>query len=205
MSAAAACLLARLSPGGLTPEAADSRLLALARRGDPSALDELVRRHQTVVYNLAYRMLRQREDAEDVTQEAFLKAFEALPRLKDDAAFRSWLSRIAANLCLMRLRSRPERAGLPSEVDRMPAYGRSESHSGADVAISVRDAIAQLPPKYRLAVVAFYIEGRSYKEAARLTGVPVLTLKTRLYRARRMLRDLLGPLVLREGNPEDEM
>jgi len=205
VSGAAACLLARLSPGSVAPDVADSNSVALARRGDPSALDELVRRHQTVVYNLAYRMLRHREDAEDVTQEAFLKAFEALPRLKDDAAFRSWLCRIAANLCLMRLRSRPERAELPTDVEAMPAYEQSESRSGVEVAISVRDAIAQLPPKYRLAVVAFYMEGRSYKEAARLAGVPVLTLKTRLYRARRMLRDLLGPSVLREGNPNDEM
>lgn len=206
MSGAAACLLARLSPGSVAPDVADSNCVALARRGDPSALDELVRRHQTVVYNLAYRMLRHREDAEDVTQEAFLKAFEALPRLKDDAAFRSWLSRIAANLCLMRLRSRRSRSELPADAQDWPSdHSRCESQSSSDAAISVRVAIAQLPPKYRLAVVAFYMEGRSYKEAARLAGVPVLTLKTRLYRARKMLRDMLGPSALREGNPDDEM
>jgi len=206
VSALAACLLARLSPAGLASPAADSRLMALARRGDPSALDELVRRHQTVVYNLAYRMLRQREDAEDVTQEAFLRAFEVLPRLKDDAAFRSWLSRIAANLCLMRLRSRHSRTLLPADAQDWPDdHAGRENQSSAEAGIAVRAAIAQLPPKYRLAVVAFYMEGRSYKEAARLAGVPVLTLKTRLYRARRMLRRLLGPAVLKEGNPDDEM
>jgi RNA polymerase sigma-70 factor (ECF subfamily) len=206
VNSAAACLLARLSSSGSAPGAADTRLLALARGGDPSALDELVRRHQRHVYNLAYRMLRQREDAEDVTQEAFLKAFEALPRLKDDAAFRSWLCRIAANLCLMRLRSRPRRTELLADTQDWPSdHAPCESQSNSEAAISVRVAIAQLPPKYRLAVVAFYMEGRSYKEAARLTGVPVLTLKTRLYRARRMLRGMLGPSELREGKPDNEM
>jgi len=197
MNAAAACLLARLSPSGLAPGAADSGLIALARRGDPSALDELVRRHQNRVYNLTYRMLRQREDAEDVTQEAFLKAFQALPRLKDDAAFRSWLCRIAANLCLMRLRSRPH-AETPWDA-AAEAEQAAEQDVAPEIVEKLRNAMADLPPKYRLAVIAFYIEGRSYNEAARMAGVPVLTFKTRLYRARRMLRDLLSEKLAAEG------
>lgn len=166
----------------------DAALIARARKGDPSALDEIVRRHQTRVYNLAYRMLRQREEAEDVTQEAFLRAFDALPRLRDDASFRSWLCRIAANLCLARLRSTARQA----EVATDPSLLAEPQAPTPEIIAQVRAAIARLPPKYRLAVVAFYLEGRSYREAARLAGVPVLTLKTRLYRARRMLRDLLG-------------
>ena len=206
MNPEAACLRSWLLMFSGPRHAADMTLVARARRGDPSALDELVQRHQGRIYNLAYRMLRQSEDAEDVTQEAFLKAFQALSRLKDDAAFRSWLSRIAANLCLMRLRSRPRRTEpLADARERSGDDRQSEHWSSGDIATSVRDAIAQLPAKYRIAVVAFYMEGRSYKEAARLTGVPVLTFKTRLYRARRMLRNLLGPSLLREGNLRDEM
>ena len=145
------------------------------------------------MFNLAYRMLRQREDAEDITQEAFLKAFDALHRLRDDKALGSWICRIAANLCMGRLRSRARRAEMPQEPSSLEeAAQRFEDWTALDSAARVRDAIAHLPPKYRLAVIAFYLEGRSYDEAARVAGVPVLTLKTRLYRARRMLRDLLG-------------
>jgi len=194
MNVVEACLLARLPTADDFRQALpDSSIIASARRGDRSALDELVRRHQNRIYNLAYRMLRQREDAEDVTQEAFLKAFEALPRLRHDAAFRSWLSRIAANLCLMRLRSRPEPTAVATDVETPSGdTGRDERWSGREIAVSIRDAIALLPPKYRLAVVAFYVEGRSYEEGARLAGVPRLTFKTWLYRARRMLRDALA-------------
>jgi len=190
MNVEAACLRScLLMLGGLQQERADASIVEGARRGDPSALDELVRRHQNRIYNLAYRMLRQAEDAEDVTQEAFLKAFAALPRLKNDGAFRSWLCRIAANLCLMRLRSRPRCIELAEDATADDTC--SADCSDLD-AWQVREAVAKLPPKYRLAVVAFYVEGRSYAEGARLAGVPVLTFKTRLYRARKMLRDLLG-------------
>ncbi len=171
-------------------EVADAEIIARARRGDPSALDELVRRHQGRIYNLAYRMLRQAEDAEDVTQEAFLKAFAALPRLKDDRAFASWLGRIAANLCLMRLRSPARRAEVPMDPAVIPTDGALPALS-LEVGGHVREALDRLPPKYRLAVIAFYLEGRSYQEGARLAGVPLLTFKTRLYRARRMLRRAL--------------
>jgi RNA polymerase sigma-70 factor (ECF subfamily) len=196
MSMLGICALARMAAGDFREALPDANILALARRGDPSALDELVRRYQSRIYNLAYRMLRQREDAEDVTQEAFLKAFEALPRLKDDAAFRAWLSRIAANLCLMRLRSRSH---AEAPWDAVAQADQASQHDATPEIIErLRTAMAELPPKHRLAVVAFYIEGRSYNEAARLAGVPVLTFKTRLYRARRMLRDMLSDALAAE-------
>ena len=167
----------------------DPGLIAKARRGDPSALDEVVRRHQTRIYNFAYRMLRRREEAEDVTQEAFLKAFEALPRLRDDASFGAWVCRIAANLCLARLRSGALRFEVPTDPSILPEPGGARDDSlSLEVIGDVLGAIALLPPKYRLAVVAFYLEGRSYQEAARSAGVPLRTFKTRLYRARNILR-----------------
>ena len=162
----------------------DAALVARARRGDPSAFDGIVRRHQTRIYNLAYRMLRNREDAEDVTQEAFLRAFESLPRLRDQAAVSAWISRIAANLCVNWLRSRAR-----SEVPVDPADLQPDLPGGGlDPAADARQAVDSLPPRYRLAVVAFYLEGRSYDEAARNLGISVRALKTRLYRARNMLR-----------------
>jgi len=175
------------------PGRTDAGLVARARKGDPSALDEIVRRHQTRVFNLACRMLRNREEAEDVAQEAFLRAFDALPRLRDDASFGSWLCRIAANLCLARLRSAAWRAEVPTDPSLLPGLEADRRDAPTpDFSDAVRSAITRLPPKYRLAVVAFYLEGRSYAEAARAFGMPVRTFKTRLYRARKMLRDTLG-------------
>lgn len=163
----------------------DAALVAQARQGDPSAFDEIVRRHQTRIYNLAYRMLRNREDAEDITQEAFLRAFESLPRLRDRAAVGAWISRIAANLCVNRLRSRTH-----SEVPVDPAELQPDlPGGGVDAAAEAGQAVDSLPPRYKLAIVAFYLEGRSYDDAARSLGISVGALKTRLYRARSMLRD----------------
>jgi RNA polymerase sigma-70 factor (ECF subfamily) len=177
------------------PRAA-AQLVARARNGDPSAFDEIVRCHQKQVYNLAWRMLRNREDAEDVTQEAFLKAFESLPRLRDNVAMAAWICRITANLCLSRLRSQQHQMETPTDpcsVALTPTGGVADDVQTAQV---VYQGLAQLPPEYRLAVVACYLEGRSYEEAAGLAGVGVRTFKTRLYRARRRLRDLLAPALL---------
>jgi RNA polymerase sigma-70 factor (ECF subfamily) len=173
----------------------DAALVARARRGDPSAYEEIVCRHQTRIYNLVYRMLRSREDAEDVTQEAFLRAFESLPRLRDRAAVGAWISRIAANLCVDWLRS-PARLEIP--VD--PAHFHDAILPGGafDAPAHARQAVRELPPRYRLAVVAFYLEGRSYADAARTLGISVRALKTQLYRARSMLRDSV-----RESGPGD--
>jgi len=194
MNAQAAHLNAWLLMAGVHGRAhSHLKLIERARRGDPAAFEEIVRQHENRIYNLAYRTLRHREDAEDITQEAFLKAFEALARLREEASFGRWLYRIAANLCIARLRSAARNAEVPAdpfaisemreEIEHRSAIWRSEDIQGA---------VARLLPKYRLALAAFYIEGRSYEEAARLAGVPVRTFKTRLYRARKMLRQLLA-------------
>lgn len=169
------------------------QLIARARNGDPSAFDEIVRGHQKQVYNLAWRMLRSREEAEDVTQEAFLKAFESLPKLRADAAVEAWICRITANLCLSRLRSQRYQMEAPADPGFVFSTPMGSVAADVQTAQLVHQALAQLPQEYRLAVVACYLEGRSYEEAARLSGVGVRTLKTRLYRARRRLRDLLAP------------
>ncbi len=170
----------------------NARLLERARRGEPEAFEEIVKQHQGRVYNLAYRMLRRREDAEDVTQEAFLKSFEALPRLRNVESFAAWLNRIAANLCMARLRKASAREA-PTDPASLTEQAEEETR-WADLQMreNIKDALAQLPPRYRLAIASFYLEGRSYEEAARIAAVPVRTFKTWLYRARRMLREILN-------------
>jgi RNA polymerase sigma-70 factor (ECF subfamily) len=169
-------------------------LVARARRGDPSAFDEIVRRHQRQVYNLAYRMLRRHEDAEDVTQEAFLRAFESLPRLQEEGAVGAWVCRIAGNLCVSWLRAKERRREVSADLQHLPAQ-ETVGPETEEIVRRTREAVARLPPRYRLAIVAYYLEGRSYKEAARAAGVAVRTLKTRLYRARKMLREMLTATV----------
>lgn len=165
------------------------RALTRARRGDPSAFEEIVRRHQHRVYNLAYRMLRDHDDAEDLTQEAFIRVFQSLPRLRHDRALGAYISRVAANLCLTWLRTRrrhPEQITNPTDLASVPAPTGPECHERLHAAIS------DLAPKYRLAITVFYLEGCSYKEAAHILGITRRALKTRLCRARALLKKALS-------------
>jgi len=172
-------------------EAEDQRRLARARQGESAAFEEIVRQHQPRLYRLAYRMLRHREEAEDVAQEALLKAFESLPSLRHSGALRAWLDRITVTLCLSRLRSASHRREFASECLLFrPAEGPAQD----DVEFSrlVREVVSQLPPRYRSLIQACYLEGRSYHEVAGLAGIELSAVKTRLFRARRCLRARLA-------------
>ncbi len=183
---AAFLLLARGRPDASD----DAALVARAREGDPSGFDEIVRRHQRRVYNLAYRMLHHPEEAEDITQEAFVAAYQRFAQLRDPESVGAWICRIAANLCLDRLRSPGHRSEVLMPAPEMADTGVMDERT-AESAERIRGAMADLPPKYRLAVVAYYLLGHSYEEAARMIGVGVRTFKTRLYRARQRLALLL--------------
>jgi len=184
-------------------ERADADLVARLRRGDPSAFEQVVRQHQQRVYNLAFRMLRRHEDAEDVTQEAFLKAFEALPRFRGEAAVGTWVCRIAANLCVSWLRSKARRGEVTTDPTAIQDHQKDVADPAAgELARAARAAVAQLPAKYRLAVTAYYLEGRSYEESARVVGVRVRALKTQLHRARKMLREMVRDAPFRAGEVE---
>jgi RNA polymerase sigma-70 factor, ECF subfamily len=182
-----------LMMNGLGQAASEStQLVTRARRNDPDAIEQLIRLYQNRILTLAFRMLRNREDAEDIAQEAFLKAFAQLQRLHDDAAFGAWVGRIAANLCLAKLRHKSAKAEILTDPTVLCAQAdNAEQWIDHQEAEAIRNAVAQLPTKYRWALVSFYVEGRSYEETAKLAGIPTLTLKTRLYRARQLLRDKL--------------
>lgn len=179
------------TPDAAPAASADERaLVSAARRGSGDAMAEIVRRYQARVHTLAYRMLRDREAAEDIVQETFLRVLRGLPRLRDDGALRPWIMRIAANLVVALARQRAYDDRALAEAARA---AETEWHDHVDPALAadVHRAVAQLPPHYRLAVVAYYLEGKSYLEAARGLGLPVGTLKVRLFRARAMLRQAL--------------
>lgn len=187
------CLALKLLRAALYRESdRDSDLVARALHGDPTAFDELVRRHQKRIYNLSYRMLRRHDDAEDVTQEAFLKAFQTLNRLRDKAAFGSYVGRITANLCVawVRRKQRDPATSVPGEslADTLADPNDGEV---SEIGRRIHEAITRLPPTERLAIVAYYLGDRSYEEAAQLLGIGLRAFKTRLYRARKRLREML--------------
>ena len=158
--------------------------------GDISAFGGIVRRWQGPLVNLAYRFCRDRGHAEDMTQEAFLRAFHGLGTWRREAAFSTWLFALATNL----YRSRLKRAGavmIPLDEIAEPRDPRPEAGDLAerDEEEDLRRAVLALPAKYRDALILFYFHEMDVAAAARSLGVPEGTVKARLSRGRNMLRD----------------
>lgn len=182
-------------------DAIDLRLVERCQRGHADAFRELVDRYQTRIFNMAYRMLHDREEAEDITQEAFLNVFRAIDSFKGDR-FSPWIYKIASNLCLDRLRRRrlptvsldaPVNADMDvaREIADSTSLPEEEALSEA-LGVDIQRAIDSLPERYRVVTVLRHIEDLSYEEIAEVLGIPLGTVKTRLFRAREMLRARLS-------------
>lgn len=186
--------------GGTEERALVARTLA----GDDDAFAALVRIHQATVYNIAYRMVGQRETAQDLAQEAFLRAFKALDTFDLKRPFGPWLYRIATNLSINWVK----RARLPTvSLDAPhPAVGNDAEplaipdtsaepaarFAQAEMQTQLRKAILSLPPDYRVVIELRHFQEMSYEEVAEALNAPIGTVKTRLFRARRLLRDRLS-------------
>jgi RNA polymerase sigma-70 factor, ECF subfamily len=168
-----------------------------AQAGDRDAFAALVQRYVKRVHDLARRMLRDEQEAEDVTQQAFWNAWRALDRFDASRPFRHWLLRIASNLCRNRFASRRRRPADRARGGDDPAPDPAAPPAGAGdpdpAGPLVRAAIEALPERYRLPVVLHYLQGCSLEEISEITQVPVATVKTHLHRGRAALRDLLAP------------
>jgi RNA polymerase sigma-70 factor, ECF subfamily len=173
--------------------AGDETLVRSAQRGDTEAFAGLVDEHQRFVYNLALRALGDPAEAEDVSQEAFVRAWQALPNFRGQARFRTWLYRIVTNLCYNRLpRLRRDLSALgdevaeavPDEVWADPA-GAVESEERR---VFLHRQIEALPESYRLLVTLRFQQELSYDEIASVLSLPLGTVKTGLFRARARLR-----------------
>lgn len=186
---------------------ADRELVQAVLRGDRRQFAGLVQRYQRDIYNLAYRSTHNRQDAEDITQEVFLRAFRSLARYDETRPFRSWLYAIAVNVCrdwARRQASRPREAPLEGSAGEeagrspeLPADGPlpAEVAAARDMQRQVQAALMELDPEYRLLVILFYVRGMSQAEIAEVTGLPLTVVKNRLYRARQRLRAILAPAV----------
>ncbi len=174
----------------------DELLVYRARDGDLRAYEVLIQRYQDKVYNLAARMINNREDAHDLVQETFIQIYKSLRHFRGDCSFGTWLYRVATNKCLDFLRrKKPEQVFHPaSEKDELIADSRDgpeESLLKEEEAYVVRKALASLPRNYRIVLVLHHYQLLGYKEIAEILDLPVKTVATRLYRARRILREKL--------------
>jgi RNA polymerase sigma-70 factor (ECF subfamily) len=187
------------APGESPRELADDRsLVDWATQGDRDAFGVLVRRHQDRAFNLAYRVLRNREDALDVAQEAFVKAYGSLAGFKREASFTTWLHRIVVNLAIDYLRRRRRSEG--TEYDDRRAASRktaAEAEAADDPAGELEmkqmrallaRGIAALPPAQRAVLVLREIEGMSYDDIAKAVGCSLGTVMSRLFYGRRKLQ-----------------
>ncbi len=181
----------------------DRPLVTEAAAGSREAFDELVRRHQARIFNLARALAGEDGEAEDLAQDAFIRAWRAIGRFRGESTFRTWLYRVALNVIHSHLARRSRRRIVWGwwDATHTPEPRSPKSERGADLEADVarRDAIdralATLPPALRSAVTLRDIEGLEYKEIADLLGVPIGTVMSRIFRARSRLRPLLEPLI----------
>lgn len=181
---------------------ADEELIALARSGEQAAFGEFVERHSRTVYRWMARSVGEQE-AEDLTQEVFLKAFRGLDRFRGEAPPRAWLASIADNSVKNRYRARGRfrrifagSADVPECPDAIADERSPEEHAGSGEARAlVTDALRKLCPEYRMPVVLRDLEDWSYEEIAASLAIPVGTVKSRIARGRGQLRTILLPML----------
>jgi len=188
---------------GESTQAEDAKLVARCRQGDQVAFDALYSRHCSWVLNLCYRLTGNLDDAQDVTQNAFLRAYRALGRYDGRAAFSTWLYRVAVNVCMDELKRRGRQPVAISSLlgDDDPVPQISDPAPALDEALLARErrrallaAIYSLPAKHRAVLVLFELQGLSYDEICQVLGASLGTVKSRLNRARLALRDRLEPV-----------
>jgi RNA polymerase sigma-70 factor, ECF subfamily len=175
----------------------DGALVARAKAGDRKAFSELVRRHRSVVYRICYRILGNREDAEDATQEAFIRAYDKLDTFQERSAFKTWMLRLTVNASLNELDRARRKRSLLLEPESLRSVPSPEASPEADLlefeALSrLHEALRLLPPNHRAAIVLHDLEGLTWQEAAASLGVPEGTAKAWAHRGRRRLKELLA-------------
>lgn len=162
------------------------------RSGDVQAYGELVRRYQASVFNVCYRLMGERRDAEDMAQEAFVHAYQRLASYDAERPFGPWMRRVAANLCLNRL-SRRDFVRVPLDEDHdQPDERARDLKGGEDRAAGIHMALQSLSPTQRVVIELRHFQDMSYAEIAAATRLSVGQVKTHLYRARRQLEQVLS-------------
>lgn len=185
-------------------EQIDARLVKLARKGNQAAFAELVDFYKDKIFHLAYRMLNNRHEAEDIVQETFLRVYKNFDRYDEKQKFSTWIYRIATNLCIDRLRKRKPSYSLDAELNDqdgsadgytlIPGDERTPEteYLLSETQLTIHDAIDHLPAKYKSVMVLRYLQELSLQEIGEVLNMPVTTVKTRVHRGREYLRKRLS-------------
>ena len=181
----------------------DDELIKKSLAGDIDAFEEIVRRYQNKVYNIAYRMTGNREDAADLAQEAFIKAYRALPKFRGEASFQTWLYHIITNVCRdeLRKKARMSAVSLDKEIltpdgvifNEVPdaSLGPEGILENKEIGENIQMAVNFLGPEYRMTLIMREIQGFSYEEIATNLSCSIGTVKSRLNRARTLVKNIL--------------
>jgi len=185
----------------------DQEVVLQAREGLEAAYRELIRRYERPIFSLVYRMVRDRALAEDLSQETFIKALNAIDSYRPEYKFSSWIFKIANNAAIDQIRRREldtlsldgsPHATTPDEIEatalQVSARGLSplEALESSELGGQIEQAIGRLRPEYRSCILLRHVEGLAYEEIAELLDLPLGTVKTYIHRARNELRDLLA-------------
>lgn len=185
----------------------DRELVARAQRGDKRAFELLVEKYQRKLARLLSRLIRDPAEVEDVTQEAFIKAYRALPAFRGDSAFYTWLYRIGINTAKNYLVAAARRAPTSTEMDMEEAEGLEQAEQLRDIntpeslllskeiGATVNATIDELPEELREAIQLREVEGMSYEDIARIMDCPIGTVRSRIFRAREAIAERLRPLL----------
>ena len=191
----------------MTDREIDRQLVARAQQGDKQAFELLVEKYQRKLARLLSRFIRDPAEVEDVTQEAFIKAYRALPAFRGDSAFYTWLYRIGINTAKNYLMAMGRRAPTSTEVEAEEAEGFEEGEQlrdintpesmllSSEIAKTVNATIEQLPEELRTAIQMREIEGMSYEDIAKAMDCPIGTVRSRIFRAREAIAEQLRPLL----------
>jgi RNA polymerase sigma-70 factor (ECF subfamily) len=185
--------------------AADRDLIRRYLAGDVEAFDALMQAHEDRVFSICLRMLRNRDAALDATQDVFLTVFRKADRYKEQAAFSTWLYRVTVNACYDHLRraKRKRTDPLPEHLD--PADPKSGDEIGAiELRPEIERALGKIAPEFRAAAVLVDLEGMSLEDAADTLQIPIGTIKSRVFRARRQLAEELGNLAPPPKHPRED-
>ena len=197
-----------MPPGKDLQSLSDQEVVALARTGKDAAYREILRRYERPVFSLIYRMVRDRALAEDLAQDTFVKALNALGSYRPEFKFSSWVFKIANNVAIDQLRRREldtlsldgapgARTAEEVEATALQAVDRTETPlaelESRELGSRIEQAIGRLRPEYRSCILLRHVEGRSYEEIAEALDLPLGTVKTYIHRARIELREYLEP------------
>jgi RNA polymerase sigma-70 factor, ECF subfamily len=186
-------------PGTITApiEQDDAQLVIASKNGDQDAFSWLVQRYQRRVFNLVFRMLQDYEEASEITQEAFLAAWQGLSAFRGEARFSTWLYRIAYNCALKQLELRKRDKALYQALQVEQALDEGDDAQKTaylemlDNQQLVQEQLSQLPAKYRIVLILRHLQDMTYEEMAEVLTMPIGTIKTHLFRARNLLKERL--------------